>query len=249
MSTVFLEDETQSLVNKLAVTGGSRVDSYFKYAAADLWNNMSADLTTIFATVDTGDVFCRNQRLGAISQSCTAMPVDYDNVYLTFDWASNGTFSSFSDLRLSNQSSGVINAMQLLLAAVRLDIGNILPNNVFAYPDVLNATISANTELYQTLLSDKSILPFLGDASGSAVIVSEYLCHFPQRKPLGSLIITSSVFGSGWLVFFLLAMYHEKNKHRKGILAMEGNPRDCCLPECDSAKNGDIQKVADECLS
>ncbi|KAG8988023.1 hypothetical protein FRB93_004306 [Tulasnella sp. JGI-2019a] len=217
--------ETQSGLNMLthrAAMGGFRINSYLWYAAFDVWSSMAAGLTGLYTTVFTGKEFCHNQRLGAMYFPCTAMPMDHEDevAYLTLNWDNdtiyNPTFPSFPDVRLGPYSTGINNAMQLMLAAVHLDIGNILPNNFLAYPGVLNATISANTELYQALLSDIEAFPSLGDTSRPAVIASEYLCHFPQRKPLGSLVIIMTVFASGRVAFLLPAALYGKKDNKQG---------------------------------
>ncbi|KAG8983824.1 hypothetical protein FRB93_006931 [Tulasnella sp. JGI-2019a] len=131
--------------------------------------------------------------------------------------------------------------MQIMLAAVRLDIGNVFPNNHLVYPNVLDATISKGGPLYNDLLSTlqyyNTILPILGDASRPAVIASQYLCHFPQRKSLGSAIIsilvaTLSMFGSAWVAFLFVATYYETRKDRQ---------RDYHLPKYDRTTKDDLE--------
>ncbi|KAG8988020.1 hypothetical protein FRB93_004303 [Tulasnella sp. JGI-2019a] len=242
--TDFLGDNSQSISNTLssqAAMGESRVDLYLGHAAFDVWSGLNVP-TSLFSLYFP-NVLCHTSQLGMIDPSCTAVPVNIDDVYTTL---STATLSSFSDAYSSDTySTGVQNAVQLLIAIVRLDLGSVFSNNFFVYPNVLDATISSNTTLYQTLQSNNSTLPGLGDTSRPAVIDSQYLCHVPQRKPIGSIIATLGTFVIGWVAFFLVIAYYERRKPKQ----VNVNSCDCRLPEYESVKRGDIQKVADESLS
>ncbi|KAG8995951.1 hypothetical protein FRB94_008688 [Tulasnella sp. JGI-2019a] len=189
-----------------------------------------------------GAAFCHNQRLGPIGQSCTAVPISLPNVMLTLTWAdgtvNTTTFSSYSLIPPNLRTTFITIAMQLMLTAARLDVGNVFPNNFLVYPNVINATIT--DEGLRDFIIDNS-LQGLGDTSRPAVIASQYLCHFPQRESLGSAIIsvlvaTLSMFGSAWAVFLAVATYYEKQKHPRGNFR---------LPEYEMVKKDDAQEIVD----
>ncbi|KAG8983826.1 hypothetical protein FRB94_013033 [Tulasnella sp. JGI-2019a] len=201
------------------------------------------------------DVFCPNQRLGPIDQSCTAIPASIFDISLMVAWPNgtinfttvtsspgNETWLSYpSSFDLDSYATSTTDTMQFLLAATRLDIGNVLPNNFLVYPDTLNETISKDSNIIQELSMHNETFQGLGDVSRPAVIASQYLCHFPQRKSLGSAIIsvlvaTLSMFGSAWAVFLAVATYYEKRKHP------QGNFR---LSEYELVRKDDAQGVVD----
>ncbi|KAG8990857.1 hypothetical protein FRB94_013032 [Tulasnella sp. JGI-2019a] len=206
----------------------------FEDVTADIKGSFTDGLETPSSMVYTGlakpgkPVFCHNQRPGAINESCAAVPVGFYNISLLRTWA-NGTvdgtilgakesFWSDSDIQLDIYSDGIANAMQFLLAVTRLDMSNVLSNNFLAHLDVINATIQSPSRLYYDLMYRNGTLRL--DTSRPAVIASQYLCHFPQRKSLGSAIIsvlvaTLSMFGSGWAAFLLVATYFEKRNIHK----------------------------------
>ncbi|KAG8983830.1 hypothetical protein FRB93_006937 [Tulasnella sp. JGI-2019a] len=105
--------------------------------------------------------------------------------------------SSDPSIQLDTFSS-VANAMQLLLAMARLDMGNVFPNNILVNPGTIDATIIAYGRLYHDFHNYNGTLNL--NTTRPAVIASQYLCHFPQRKSLGSAIVsvmvaTLSMFG------------------------------------------------------
>ncbi|KAG8992679.1 hypothetical protein FRB94_011390 [Tulasnella sp. JGI-2019a] len=195
--------------------------------------------------VDGPLVFCHNPRLGPIDESCTAVPVAFRDFDLIYSYA-NGTTPVYWPSHLPDTYAALVaNTMQLILAAVRLDTGNVFSNNFLVYPDLLNATITSHTSLYNqcvyNLQTDKSILKGLGDASRPATISSQYLCHFPQRKPLAQafisvLVATLSMFSSAWAGFLLIAAYYERKTYA------QGNDRH---EEYQTVPRDDMQEVVD----
>ncbi|KAK4701282.1 hypothetical protein P7C70_g4954, partial [Phenoliferia sp. Uapishka_3] len=94
------------------------------------------------------------------------------------------------------------NMFQGLLAAVRLDLGNLHPNNFFTSPTSLNATIIAsanpgtsNLRVFGTGYNLLAQLPLNSTSLSSPTLISsEYLCTRAKLKSPASLI--SSVFAS-----------------------------------------------------
>ncbi|KAG8995952.1 hypothetical protein FRB94_008689 [Tulasnella sp. JGI-2019a] len=256
MSTTYSEDSVnipmEYFLGVLLPQIDLGVDLFLLSARTDLNNSLTAGLVNLNALLftgvtDLGVIFCHNQRLGAINPLCTAVPAELPLTGLTLTWA-NGTITSTtlppsSDVHPGLYTTAVSNTLQLLLAAVRLDIGNVLPNNFLIYPTILNASISMDTTLGKSLLTDNDMLPGAGNGSRPAVIASQYLCHFPQRKSIGSAIIsvlvaTLSMFGSAWAAFLIVATIYEKRKHPQDNA---GNYR---LPQYEMLKKDDTQEVA-----
>ncbi|KAG8846469.1 hypothetical protein FRB96_001993 [Tulasnella sp. 330] len=133
-----------------------------------------------------------------------------------------------------NQTVTLNNAAQLIVAAIRLDIGNIFSNNLLVSPNTLNATItptytnssqgtSAPSSLYSALnqfnTGDQNwtVLNMNAQQLRPAVIATQYLCHVPQRKPVGQLVMsvlvaTLSIFSTGWKLLTLALTYLELHK-------------------------------------
>ncbi|KAG8982300.1 hypothetical protein FRB94_009303 [Tulasnella sp. JGI-2019a] len=270
-TTQTLEADKRLILTALTSQSGtgvaSTIFSYFFLLSIKLLEkteiaHLVAYLQTNMTSIERRPVFCHSQRLGAIDQSCTAVPID------VHDFESVLYFANRTQIDLPRQPADdtpgfelppaenvsfiaqqepfrtvIPIAMQLMLAATRFDIGNILPNNFLVYPDVLNATVPEDAFICQDLIQLGSTLSSLGDESRPAAIASQYLCHFPQRKPLGSAIIsvlvaTLSMFGTVWAVFLFTATFYEQKRHPQGNLC------DCHL-EYQRVMKGDMQEVAD----
>ncbi|KAG9034189.1 hypothetical protein FRB95_013709 [Tulasnella sp. JGI-2019a] len=122
----------------------------------------------------------------------------------------------------TNYNITINNAMQTILAAIRTDLGNILPNNFLVHhnPDVIGRTISSTipikgfqpppTQLYTLIANGDSWLQGhegLGTLNPDFVspsrITLEYQCQVKQRKSAGSLFVAVSVatltlLNNGW---------------------------------------------------
>ncbi|KAG8992993.1 hypothetical protein FRB93_002146 [Tulasnella sp. JGI-2019a] len=254
MSTVYTESfatDEHSLYDLIpgnVTNPGFRLYSYFLDLGTDLLDSgLAGQFSSAGSTITILEppVFCHNQRLGAIDQSCTAVPVNISSASSILT-SINGTIYRVWTSELPEPLLGIMtSATQLFLAVVRLDIGNAFPNNFLVHPDTLNATISSNITLYgdclDTLQQMDSVFPGLGDMSRPATIASQYLCHFPHRKPLGSAIIsvlvaTLTMFGSGWTVFLLVAKLYEQRKYP------QGKSCDCHLSEYERVGNNELQE-------
>ena len=128
------------------------------------------------------------------------------------------------------------NILQLVYAAVRIDLGNPSLNNFILYPAALNNTIYStfpitpgngeaysNSSLYTTLNSPfpwlQQNLPLI--LPGPAVIQVVYACQFQQLKAPGALVIsvlvaTLSMFSTGWAVYMSLATIIAKRHNPTG---------------------------------
>ncbi|KAG8996697.1 hypothetical protein FRB94_011572 [Tulasnella sp. JGI-2019a] len=154
----------------------------------------------------------------------------------------------------TNYNITINNAMQTILAAIRIDLGNIFPNNFLAHrtPDVIGRTISSTipikgfqppppTQLYTLIANGDSWLNGheglanlnLNSATPSQITL-EYQCQVSQRKNPGSLFIditvaTLTLFNNGWtLVTGLLiffALLHRSQDLCAGHEALEARIR------------------------
>ncbi|KAF8893069.1 hypothetical protein BD779DRAFT_1508709 [Infundibulicybe gibba] len=124
------------------------------------------------------------------------------------------------------------NLIQVLHAALRIDLGNPNPNNIsspeFPESSGLNSTASrlyitgslpsaAPASLNKTM-SDYVPLNLTGPASIRVV----YLCRHQQRKPLAQAVVsvivaTMSMFSGGWAMFILVAAYVVKKKYKQDM--------------------------------
>ncbi|KAG9024588.1 hypothetical protein FRB95_011333 [Tulasnella sp. JGI-2019a] len=237
MSTTYTEGEACQLEEQINqhITG---IDPLVSAAAAKVigrpftgFTSLNAEWSAYGATPEA--VFCHNQRLGPLDKSCTAVPTSLLKGQLTLAWTDgsqtqvwfsshgNKTWSfTISDFEPNLAVTVISDAMQFLLAAVRLDIGNVFPNNFLVYPSTMDAIVSKGSDIRLALAFDKYYLPSIAHASRPAVIASQYLCHLPQRKPLGSvfvsvLVATLSMFSSAWAVFLVVATYYgNENTHK-----------------------------------
>ncbi|KAG8868066.1 hypothetical protein FRB98_003795 [Tulasnella sp. 332] len=184
---------------------------------------------------ESKDVQCRNQDLGEVNPACTAVPVsmDLDPAITLFV---NGSLGK-SDDPLGDNSAATVNAMQAVLALALLDVGNIYPNNIIYFDNIttLNATIASGFSIqgapgsprvpstFYTVLSNPNMYTWNAtavDIPPPAVISTEYLCRFSQRKSAGQLFVsvlvaTLSMFSSGWAAFILVSAYFEKRRYQQ----------------------------------
>ncbi|KAG8862974.1 hypothetical protein FRB96_000394 [Tulasnella sp. 330] len=255
MSTSFTQDLSRSDTLKFLTDLSNNnlqnsVVSLLKWAASDIINNMEIVLNVTnnagptalsYFQIVNPDFYCHNERLGDVDPSCSAIPPDLpiDEPALVFANAQVSYQGSTPPGLLTNYSAAISNTMQIMLAAVRLDIGNIFPNNFLVYPDAINATIApelpvpgasasldTSSGLYGIGISKQlhddritgtsdNVLFMPMNASQPSVIDIQYLCHFPQEKSPGQafvsvLVATLSMFSSGWAAFLLVATYFAK---------------------------------------
>ncbi|KAG8978809.1 hypothetical protein FRB93_010623 [Tulasnella sp. JGI-2019a] len=195
------------------------------------------------------DEFCHNQRLGTVPPSCLTVPPSLggSEEHLIFSSGASGLY----DNAISPYGAAMNNSLQMMMAAVRLDIGNIFPNNILVYPGPINATISPitdniDTDLYFHLyggVSDTTLKEVPINTSQPAIVATEYLCHVQMRKSLGPLVIavlvaTLSMFSSGWAALILVSTYFEKRRYGEanfcdGHFDVEGNQHNRSQNETD----------------
>ncbi|KAG8864765.1 hypothetical protein FRB96_003351 [Tulasnella sp. 330] len=142
----------------------------------------------------------------------------------------------------NNYTLAITNAMQTMLAAVRIDLGNILPNNILVNrSSELVSTIIAQTfpadshgdpSLYSDLIPvDPTSTPILVDVTvgiNSTQIALEYQCRVEQRKSPGSIVVAVSVatltlFKSGWAAFLVILTFFAKRAKPEDCAACPGH--------------------------
>ncbi|KAG8997701.1 hypothetical protein FRB94_007497 [Tulasnella sp. JGI-2019a] len=143
----------------------------------------------------------------------------------------------------SNYSLAINNAMQAMLAAVRMDLGNVLPNNILVNrsSELISRTIApvfpvqgANdsiSTLYRDLVAPSTsgdYSPIDPGSDGPATIALEYQCRVEQRKGPGSIVIavvvaTVTLFKTGWAVFLLLLTFWAKRAEPEGQKSCTGH--------------------------
>ncbi|KAG8998983.1 hypothetical protein FRB93_013393 [Tulasnella sp. JGI-2019a] len=122
--------------------------------------------------------------------------------------------------------------MQTMLAAVRIDLGNVLPNNSLANRSLslVNQTILSNvngntsSQLYTMLAGGDGWMgdnyPDLCNVSTDtppSQITLQYQCQVEQKKSAGAIFVsvtvaTVTLFQGGWAVFMLMVTFLAKRK-------------------------------------
>ncbi|KAG8872545.1 hypothetical protein FRB98_009535 [Tulasnella sp. 332] len=125
----------------------------------------------------------------------------------------------------ANYTAAISNAMQVMLAAVRLDLGNVLPNNILVnrsselIDEVITKTFAASgddSDLYADLASSEIVQPvYLPEGVNPTRIALEYQCRMEQKRSPGEILVSVSVatltfFKGGWAVFLLVLTFLAK---------------------------------------
>lgn len=126
-----------------------------------------------------------------------------------------------------NYTPSVVTAFQVMLAAVRLDLGNVLPNNIIAHP--ITAPSSAGitngpSPIWSDFIapsSDPDLPSVVLNGTRASGFAVQYQCHVQQRKSAGAIFVsvvvaTVTLFNSGWGVALLLLAYMAKRKTPHG---------------------------------
>jgi hypothetical protein len=169
-------------------------------------------------------------------------PINIDRVTSVFR---NGSFNAFDAfLPPSNTNKPLIkldwfpriaNLIQVIVASIRIDLGNPSPNNFILHPSALNRTLSSTfpavklTNSTDSLLYQANVHPEIYGMqgmlpltlAGQARIQVVFPCRFQRRKAFGALFIsvlvaTLSMFASGWALFMFLASYWVKHSSETG---------------------------------
>ena len=158
-------------------------------------------------------------------------PINIDRITSVFP---NGSFNKYdASLPISDTNKPLIkvdwypriaNLIQVIVAAIRIDLGNPSPNNFILHPSALNRTLadtfpaaelpnSAGSLLYEANVHPErygieGMLPLT--LGGPAKIQVVFPCRFLQQKAFGGLFIsvlvaTLSMFSSGWALFIFSA--------------------------------------------
>ena len=138
--------------------------------------------------------------------------------------SSNNAFA----LHINDLYSPIANIVQIIHAAVLIDLGNPHKNNFLLNPSMLDKTLYSEfpailkphkptvSMLYQTVFATAPL-----KVEGPAKLEARYLCHLQQmRAPaqafIAVLVATLSMFVSGWGFFTLLATYWAKRSNDSG---------------------------------
>ncbi|KAG9029702.1 hypothetical protein FRB95_004998 [Tulasnella sp. JGI-2019a] len=140
----------------------------------------------------------------------------------------------------SNYTLAINNLMEVMLAAVRIDLGNILPNNVLVNrsSELIANTVAQTLPIEGGSSNDTSYLyevlvaPATNSSYYSPVdlgegpippsqIALEYQCREEQRKSPGSILVavvvaTMTLFKGGWAVFVILVTFFAKRAEPEG---------------------------------
>lgn len=130
----------------------------------------------------------------------------------------------------------VINLFQAVHAAVRLDLGYALPNNLFTNTSAVvsaNATIIPETTflrdgteayqaqgtLYQALVGNDLVLPV--DGSKRSTLEVPFVCSSDVRKSPGEIFVsvfvaTVTMLGTGWTLISMIATYFATHDESEG---------------------------------
>ncbi|KAF8059840.1 hypothetical protein FPV67DRAFT_340304 [Lyophyllum atratum] len=167
------------------------------------------------------------------SDPCATHPPDITIIGTTIVW-SNASHSTF-DVNEPGLSTplipigtdiylGTLNLAQTILATVRIDLGNTIPNNFFINSSALNETLSSKlnpmlppSTLYHAAQSMQSLT-----MNGSANIQVLYSCpKWQQKKSIGYAIVsvlvaTLSMFSTGWaILMFVAGLLAERKGYQK----------------------------------
>lgn len=139
----------------------------------------------------------------------------------------------------------LMNIMQAMHAAARLDVGNILPNNFSTNASVIKETPWENipvteanglSNLYNIIAVNSTLAPGLTFAqppfnvpSDPTTIVISYLCHFSVPKSPGQifvsvLVATLSMCTAGWGWAMFIAAYFAKRNQPTGQFPRSSSP-------------------------
>lgn len=179
---------------------------------------------------------CYNAQVAGVDPSCAAIlpslsPNQPGSTISVLH--GNGSTPDIANLTMSN-------AAQLIMAAIRLDLGNVFPNNLLASPNTLNSTIARPPPEYQygnlydllskgvtaypneTMVQDANWIVLNTTLPDPAIIATQFLCHVAQRKPLGQAVIsvlvaTLSIFTTGWGLVMLASTLYESWKYGEGV--------------------------------
>ncbi|KAF8887584.1 hypothetical protein BD779DRAFT_504440 [Infundibulicybe gibba] len=139
------------------------------------------------------------------------------------------------------------NLIQTVHAALRVDLGNSNPNNIFLNPQYATPLVlenefprssgmnSSTSMLYLATMMptglpiglDKHLSDFFPvRIQGPASVAVVYLCRYQRRKSLPQAIIavivaTLSMFSGGWAAFMLIATYLVKSKYKQANVCLE----------------------------
>jgi len=203
---------------------GENVTNLLTLALMDIQNDpvLVHNSTNIYSQVDLvpypsqfgNGPFCPKANASHENLNCTYVPpiIDFNNS--TSAYFSNNSNSAIMNFILDlNQAITARNAIQTMLAAVRVDIGNArLQNNFIVNSSVFNVTTSGTNASQSSLFSgfDDSDFPLTADMTKPAVFDVLYQCRTTQLKSAGSvfisvLVATLSIFSSGWAGFMVIA--------------------------------------------
>ena len=188
----------------------------------------NANIQTPFAySLAVRPLWCPKALVGSGLNGCTQastsnnveFPLD-DNFNVEFyaTMGLDGTISSISSAYPTTVASiSVTNLLQFLHAAVRLDLGNDLPNNILTNASVSeDPTVGSGGILYSGFGSVLYPLPKVT----SAVINASFQCRFKSRKSwlevlLSVFVGTFTLFSTGWTILTITASFLAERRFKK----------------------------------
>lgn len=151
---------------------------------------------------------------GNANQCTTEVPqvIDIQPTFLVFNGSGRASDTTFPDN--STIHPAISNLAQIALAAMRIDLGQIYPNNPLVNLAVINDTLYSNIGSVDSLLYGDLIqhgaLKDYRTPDGPVTINRWYACRMQIPKPIGSAIIsvlvaTLSMFTTGWTMFIFVS--------------------------------------------
>ncbi len=174
--------------------------------------------TSFIVGVDSDDdTFCPKISQGA---SCTGQSV-YTIPDINFYEVRSSAYQSDGDLADSQGGTEAIeggaaitNLFQVMSAAIRLDIGNVLPNNLLVNSSAIDAVSRLNNGVLYSSLSagGDSYFKLPLYQMDETFIDVLFECRFTYAKTWSEILIsvfvaTVSMFGSGWAIYMKVAKY------------------------------------------
>jgi len=165
---------------------------------------------------------------GEASQCAMEVPqvIDIHPTFLVFNGSGRSSDTTFPDN--STIHLAISNFAQFAFAAIRIDLGQVYPNNPLLNLSVINETLHSKLGSVDSLLYANLTQPGkLGYGYSPATIVKFYPCTEQFPKPIGSAIIsvlvaTLSMFTTGWGIFmFISSSFAERVRGRKEAAEQE----------------------------
>ena len=215
---------------------GSQSQSILPYslwdAATDLLGSMrtaynaNRTVPTSFVVRTDSILLCpkNSQNAGCTGQKMYTKPfVDFGEIVSSATQSNGNLVDTQGGSDAIQGGLAITNLFQVMNAAIRLDIGNVRPNNFMVNSSVINtiASINQGNDLYDSLAAggdDGFTLPVFHLDQTS--INAKFDCKFTVAKPWSEILIsvfvaTVSMLGSGWAAYLTGATYLATRENSK----------------------------------